>query len=145
MSSMVRISLIAALSATTVLASPAPVQAQDASEWDRNRANLVAEGPGRMAPQIARWERLYEDSRRRSGGEPNPQLSFIEYADFLNANPGFPDEEGLRASAEQRLRMEFTDPQLLLGFFAQHDPVTNYAKAHYALALMGPDRAAAER
>lgn len=111
--------------------------AQDAGEWDRNRANLVAEGPGPMAPQISQWETLWADRQA--------QRPFTEYAGFLLANPGFPDETTLRARAERRLREEFTDPQLLLDFFSDHDPVTNYAKAHYALALMGPDRAAAER
>ncbi|WP_236781499.1 lytic transglycosylase domain-containing protein [Aurantiacibacter gangjinensis] len=131
---MVRLPLIA-LAATLTL-SPAAF-AQDASEWDRNRAMLVADGPGPMAPQIARWERLWEDRQA--------QLPFTTYARFLLANPGFPDETTLRSRAEQRLREEFTDPQLLLQFFENVDPVTNYAKAHYALALMGPQRAEAQR
>ncbi|WAT18030.1 lytic transglycosylase domain-containing protein [Aurantiacibacter sp. MUD11] len=117
-------------------ASPAAF-AQDASEWDRNRAQLVAQQPGPMAAEIARWEQLWEDRQA--------QRPFTEYASFLMANPGFPDETTLRARAEQRLREEFTDPQLLLDFFADHDPVTNYAKAHYALALVGTDRDRAER
>ncbi len=99
MSSMVRHSLYALLAATATIA-PSIASAQDAGEWDRNRASLVAQQPGAMAGEIARWERLWEDSRRRSGGEPDPQISFTEYAGFLATNPGFPDEEALRASAE---------------------------------------------
>ncbi|MEL1250625.1 lytic transglycosylase domain-containing protein [Aurantiacibacter gilvus] len=131
---MVRLPLIALAAA---LPASSMVSAQDAGEWDRNRAQLVAQQPGPMADEISRWERLYADRQAA--------LPFTEYARFLLANPGFPDEETLRARAEQRLRSEFTDPQLLLDFFADHDPVTNYAKAHYALAMAGQDRAVAER
>ena len=135
MSSMVRSSLLfAALLA--VAAAPLPLAAQEASDWDRNRANLVAQGPGPMAREIARWQRLYAD--RQSA------LPFADYASFLAANPGFPDETTLRARAEERLRGEFVAPDTLLGFFATNPPVTNFAKAHYALALMGEDRARAE-
>ena len=132
MSSMVRTSIIA-LAAAASLAAPATAFAQSAADWDRARANLVAEGPGRMAPQIERWERLWADT--------SAQLSFGTYANFLLQNPGFPDEATLRARAERRLREEFVDPQMLLAFFADHDPVTNPARAHYAIALMGSDRA----
>ncbi|MFB0611100.1 lytic transglycosylase domain-containing protein [Aurantiacibacter poecillastricola] len=134
MSSMLRLPYIAIVAA---LAAPATALAQDASEWDRNRAQLVAQQPGPMAQEITRWERLWEDRQA--------QLPFREYADFLATNPGFPDETTLRARAEQRLREEFTEPGTLLRFFENEEPVTNYAKAHYALALMGRDREASER
>ncbi len=135
MSSMVRISLCFATLLATA-AAPLPVAAQDAAQWDRARANLVADGPGPMASEIARWERLYADREA--------QLPFFEYASFLVDNPGFPNETTLRARAEERLRNEFVQPQTLLAFFADNPPVTNFAKAHYALALLGTDRAKAE-
>lgn len=134
MSSMVRLPLVSLIAAMAV--SPSAF-AQDASEWDRNRAQLVAQQPGPMAAEISRWETLWEDRQA--------QRPFTDYASFLLTNPGFPDETALRARAEQRLREEFTEPGLLLRFFESEDPVTNYAKAHYALALMGEDRAAYER
>jgi soluble lytic murein transglycosylase len=139
MSSMLRNSLTTALVATAALAAAAPsaAQAQDAAEWDRNRASLVAQQPGPMAQEIARWERLWEDRQA--------QLPFAQYASFIAANPGFPEEDTLRARAEQRLRSEFTDPQMLLDFFAAREPVTNHARAHYALALMGSDRESSAR
>ena len=93
MSSMVRLPLLTL--AAVMAASPAAF-AQDAAEWDRNRAQLVAQQPGPMAAEIARWERLWEDRQA--------QLPFSDYATFLLANPGFPDETTLRARAEQRLR-----------------------------------------
>ena len=102
MSSMVRLPLIAIVAA---MAAPATSFAQDAGEWDRNRAQLVAQQPGPMAAQISRWERLWEDRQA--------QLPFAEYSSFLLANPGFPDETTLRARAEQRLRYPF--PACFLG------------------------------
>ncbi|WP_339390184.1 lytic transglycosylase domain-containing protein [Erythrobacter sp. EC-HK427] len=133
---MVRYSLLSA-AALAALATPFAANAQDARVWDENRASLRAEGPGPMAPQIQRWERLWADRQA--------QLPFTTYANFIIENPGFPDEATLRARAERRLREEFVDPALLMAFFAEVDPVTNYAKAHYALALMGTDREQAQR
>ncbi|WP_242447435.1 lytic transglycosylase domain-containing protein [Aurantiacibacter aquimixticola] len=134
---MVRFPLLTALAVTTALVAPLTVSAQDAREWDRNRANLVAEGPGRMAPLIAEWERLWNDR--------SAQLPFTTYARFITANPGFPDETTLRARAERRLQEEFVDPQTLLAFFRGSEPVTNHAKAHYALALIGENPQAAQQ
>lgn len=134
MSSMVRASFFSiALGAT--LALPVPVLAQDAGEWDTARASLVAEGPGPMAPEIMRWQQLFED---RSAALP-----FERYASFMLANPGFPDEATLRSRAEQRLRREFVPNESLLQFFDRFPPVTNFARAHYTLAQLGRDPAAA--
>ena len=134
MSSMVRPAFFAALAASA-LAMPQSVHAQQASDWDSARAALVAQGPGRMAPQIARWESLYADTQA--------QRPFADYANFLVANPGFPEEEHLRARAEERLRREFVDNAQLLAYFDRFPPVSNFSRAHYALALMGRDRQAA--
>jgi soluble lytic murein transglycosylase len=116
----------------SALALPVSADAQVASEWDRARASLVAEGPGPMADEIANWQVLYDDREA--------QLPFARYASFLLANPGFPDETRLRAQAETRLRREFVSSDMLLAYFTAHPPVTNFSKAHYALALMGSDR-----
>lgn len=120
----------------TALALAPAVQAQEAGDWDTARANLVAQAPGAMAREIATWQQLYED---RSAQQP-----FARYAGFLVANPGFPDEATLRARAEQRLRREFVPTETLLGYFDRFPPVTNFAKAHYAMALVGRDQARAE-
>ncbi len=132
MSSMVRPAILAiVLGGMSLL--PVSAGAQEASDWDNARASLVAEGPGPMAREIARWQDLYEDRQA--------QLPFERYASFLIANPGFPDETALRARAEERLRREFVPSETLLEYFALYPPVTNFSKAHYALALMGSDRA----
>src|SRR5690606_34555781 len=121
-------------------ALPSAVHAQEAewgaADWDGARANLVASQPGRMAGEIARWERLYADSSTR--------LPFQDYASFLLTNPGFPEEATLRGRAEQRLSGEFVPPESVLSYFAAHPPITNPAKAHYALALMGTNRQSAQ-
>jgi soluble lytic murein transglycosylase len=120
----------------SVLALAPQAHAQEAGEWDAARAQMVAQAPGPMARQIATWQQLYDD---RSGVQP-----FATYASFLVTNPGFPDESTLRARAEQRLRREFVPNETLLGFFDRFPPVTNFARAHYAMALVGTDPARAE-
>lgn len=143
MSSMVRPAIFA-IALSGALCMPVSAAAQDAAQWDNARANLVAEGPGPMSREISRWEQLYEDNARDSQRQPDPQLPFERYASFLVANPGFPDEMTLRARAEARLRKEFVPTEDLLEYFELYPPVTNFSKAHYALALMGSDRARSE-
>lgn len=133
MSSMVRSIALAVLFGSTLVA---PAYAQEAGEWESARAQLVAQGPGPMAREIATWQRLYED---RSGQQP-----FASYATFLVSNPGFPDESALRSRAEERLRREFVPNETLLAFFDRFPPVTNFARAHYAMALVATDPARAE-
>ncbi len=135
MSSMVRKAITIGLALGGV-AMPLSACAQEASDWDQARANLVANGPSQMAAEISRWERLRGDS--------DANLPFAQYASFLADNPGFPDEASIRARAEQRLRNEFVNRDELLAYFDQFPPVTNFSKAHYALAMMGRDRAAAQ-
>src|SRR5690606_33918552 len=89
MSSMVRYTLIAALLVSTA-GSAAPALAQ-AGEWGQQRASLVATQPsGEVIYAISRWEQL----------SASPRFTFEDYAGFLLANPGFPDESKLRGYAE---------------------------------------------
>jgi soluble lytic murein transglycosylase len=146
MSSMVRRTLIAALLTSAVVASPALAQeapqlaaaataAPAPQEWEAARAQLVARQPGPMAQAVDRWQQLVG----------NPNYSFADYARFVLACPGFPDEDKLRGYAEKRLATEYADPAQLIAFFDRNPPLTNPARAQYALALMSqrPDRAAA--
>lgn len=137
MSSMVRNSLLPAiaLSLAAGAAGPAvPAAAQNASDWDNARANLVAQAPGRMAGEIRRWEQLT--------GSAN--FTFSDYATFLLTNPGFPLEDRLRDYAERRLRTEFVPQERLLAYFAAHEPISNFARAHLAIAQMGGQPQAAQ-
>ncbi len=127
MSSMLSHAIPAAALALAFL--PLPVAAQSgwdtqAADWDAARASLVAQGPGRMAPEIARWEQLVA----------TPDLSFSDYATFLLRNPGLPQSERLRGFAEARLREEFVPQSQLAAFFDAYQPLTNNARAQYALA-----------
>jgi soluble lytic murein transglycosylase len=125
MSSMVRIQTLASLLLVPVLTASAPVQARDAESWDQARASLVASQPGQIAPAIDRWQRL----------SASPQFGFEEYASFLLSYPGFPFEAKMRGYAEAKLEQTAISPERITAFFDRFPPLTNPAKAQYALAL----------
>ncbi|WBY17904.1 lytic transglycosylase domain-containing protein [Erythrobacteraceae bacterium WH01K] len=126
MSSMTRIPLYAAtLAATTALFAPAQAAAQNAAGWDSARASLVAQQPVRMADAVNRWEYLIGQR----------DLSFDQYAGFLLTYPDFPQAETLQERAENALDNATPTPQQLVAFFDALPPVTNSARARYALAL----------
>jgi soluble lytic murein transglycosylase len=130
MSSMPRIPLIP-LALSVVITASAPLAAEDqAAEWDRARANLIATQPGQMAQAVDRWQQL----------QASPQFAFSDYAGFLLRYPGFPDQEKLQAYAEARLDSEPIDSGRLVAYFDRFPPVTNPARAQYALALTALNR-----
>ncbi len=114
-----------ALMAGTAMAFPAPVLAQDAAAWDRARNDLVAQSPGRMAQAIGQWEYLVGQDK----------LAFDQYANFIAGHPGFPRQALLQSRAEQALDREAVTPEKLVAFFDRNPPISNGAKARYALAL----------
>lgn len=124
MSSMVRMPLLWLVMMPALTAS-APVSAQDAADWDRARASLVASQPTQMTYAIQRWQQLSGSS----------QLSFDDYAGFLVTYPGFPQEARLRGYAEAALARGAYDSQRVVSFFDKFPPQTNPARAQYALAL----------
>ncbi len=107
------------------LALPAIAQAQDAASWDQARRNLVAQGPGRMAPVISQWEYLT--------GRDN--LGFSDYANFVTSFPDFPKAEILRRRAEAALERSSPASEQLVSYFAKLPPLTNPARGRHALAL----------
>src|SRR5687768_6634052 len=107
MSSMVRNSLLFAVLASTAFAAT-PALAQD------GRAGLVAAQPSAISYAISRWEQL----------SANPGYSFEDYASFLLAYPGWPDEDKLRGHAEGRLAEEYVSPERLVAYFDRFPPVT---------------------
>ena len=121
MSSMVRNTLISAALLSTFLAAPALAQEE------AGRASLVAtQASPQAAFAVNRWEQL----------SASPLFTFQDYAGFLLANPGFPDESKLRGYAEARLTEEFVGNQQLLAFFDRYPPQTGNGRAQYAIALM---------
>jgi soluble lytic murein transglycosylase len=123
MSSMSR--KIASLGLLALVSLSAPAQCQDGSEWDRARAELVASQPGSIGAAIERWKVLV-----RGGG-----ATFDDYAGFLLAYPGFPDQAKMRVAAEGLLANAAEPPSRTVAFFDRFAPVTNPARAHFALAL----------
>ncbi len=93
-------------------------------------SDLVARQPGAIDAAIARWEVL-QASRTHA---------FADYAGFVLANPTFPRSEILRLRAEAALENEAPLQAELLRFFDAHPPLTNPARARYALALASAGR-----
>ncbi|RNJ64411.1 MAG: lytic transglycosylase domain-containing protein [Porphyrobacter sp. IPPAS B-1204] len=106
--------------------APLPAAAQDFSGND----NLVARQPTAIDAAVARWEVL-QASRTHS---------FADYAGFVLAYPSFPRIEILRLRAEAALENEAPPQADLLRYFDAHPPLTNPARARYALALAAVQR-----
>jgi soluble lytic murein transglycosylase len=121
---------LAAVLLMAMVGLSAPAQCQDGAEWDRARAALKALAPGAIAPAITRWRQL-------TGTE---NLGFDAYAGFVLAWPGFPQEEALRRAAEKSLAIQNIDTARQVAFFDRFPPLTNPARASYALALAAQGR-----
>jgi soluble lytic murein transglycosylase len=115
----------AALVLLTMVCLSVPAQCQDGSEWDRARAALIASQPTGMAQAITRWQAL----------TASDSFGFSDYAGFVLAYPGFPDEAKLRAAAEKSLDRGGADWARIAAYFDRFAPLTNPGRAHYALAL----------
>ena len=120
----------AALPSSGVMAETQPSAEAEAAVWDEARTSMVARQPSQIARAIERWETL----------RTNDNLGFEDYAGFVLAYPGFPQEERLRTRAEGRLADELVAPERLIAFFDANPPLTNPARARYALALAGEGR-----
>jgi soluble lytic murein transglycosylase len=128
MSSMVRVSTVLLLLSAATATSPA--LAQDGSEWDQARARLISSQRGSIGQAIERWKLLSTSSR----------FTFGDYSTFLLTYPGFPDEAKLRGYAEAALERESPSPSTVAAFFDRFPPLTNPARARYALALASLQR-----
>ena len=114
-----------ALMAGSMLAIPTVAQAQDAP-----RNYMVAQQPGAIDRAIGQWEYLTKQNN----------LPFASYANFVTSYPDFPKQEVLRRRAEAALESDAPTPQTLVAFFDRFPPLTNSARARYALALASLDR-----
>ncbi len=133
MSSMDRFPLpLIALFAIPAMAVATPACSQDAASWDQARQQMIAKAPTRMNQAISRWEQLTASSNRNAG--------FDAYAGFVLSYPDFPKEALLRLRAENSLDNEPVDAGRLIAFFDVNPPLTNSAKARYALALASVQR-----
>lgn len=114
--------------ASTALTSSVPLAAQ--APADNARAQMVSVQPGAGAASVARWQFLVGNDR----------MGFADYAGFVLANPGFPREEVLRRSAENALERDAPSPEQIVAFFDSNPPLTNPARARFALALSAQQR-----
>jgi len=133
MSSMVRAT--SSLVLLMLVLAAAPAQCQDVNEWDRARARLVGAQPASITQAIARWQSLSKSD----------SYTFDDYAGFLLAYPGFPEEGKLRAYAERALASSYADAGRVVAFFDRFEPVSNPARAQYALSLAALRRPEASR
>ena len=128
MSSMLRASSVLLLLWGATLSVPA--RCQDGREWDQARAQLAASQRGTMGQAIERWKLLTTSDR----------FGFSDYAGFLLSYPGFPMEEKLRGYAEAALDRDAVDAPRLIAYFEKFPPLTNPARARYAVALAAMQR-----
>jgi soluble lytic murein transglycosylase len=103
----------------------------DGSAWDRARAQLISQGQGPMARAIEQWK-LFDSGAR---------FSFAAYSGFITTYPGLPEEDRFRRAAEATLDHEVPLPETIVAFFDRFPPLTNPARAQYALALRAVGRA----
>ncbi len=127
MSSMVRTTIASLLLCLAFAPLPALSQTAelDGAEWDQARAQQRASQPGNMAQSIQRWKLLTSSDR----------FSFTEYSSFMLTYPGFPEEAKLRNWAERALSRDYPEPGRVAAYFDRFSPVTNHARAQYAVAL----------
>jgi len=116
--------LLSALAVPALMASVA-CHANDGTDWDQARATLIASQPTAMSAAVQRWQQLSASDR----------FGFSDYAGFLLTFPRFPDEEKVRRYAEKSLERSYVEPASLVAFFDRVPPLTNPARAQYALAL----------
>lgn len=120
---------LASLALGVALSISAPAQCQDGNAWDAAHARLLASAPGTMSSAIAQW-RVLQNAAQGAG-----RLRFNDAAGFVLAWPGFPDEAKLRLAAEKDLASQAIDPGRIVAFFDRFPPLSNPARARYALAL----------
>jgi soluble lytic murein transglycosylase len=128
MSSMLRATTLSLLLFMGI--SSVPARCQDGGEWDRARQQLISTQRGSIGQAIERWQQLGASDR----------FFFADYAGFLLAYPGFPDEAKLRGYAEKALDRESPEPTRIVAFFDRYPPQGNSARARYALALAALQR-----
>lgn len=120
------------------LAASVACQASDAdggaSAWDAARAQLIAQSQGPMAQAISRWQMLTSSDR----------FGFNDYAGFILSYRGFPDEDKLRRYAETALDRQSGEASSVVAYFDKVPPLTNPARAQYALALKALGRPQAD-
>ncbi len=82
-----------------------------------------------LARKILIWERLRQ---------PDPNASFAEIADFMAANPDWPDQNKLQRRAEEAIT-DKTPSVAVLTWFKERRPLSGDGKARFGEALLASD------
>jgi len=141
LSSMVaRLSLSALLIASAAAASTPQVQSILPASVQPTSAPVAAAAPppraqstaddAAIAQAVAQWKALRQTD----------SLPFSSYAGFLIRNPGFPGEQAMRRTAENRIIPGQTSPSEVNAFFERFPPLTNVGQARHADALLAAGR-----
>lgn len=109
--------------AAALVGHATPTLAQSADARPSN--TMLAQQPRGIESAISRWEFLQAERG----------LTFADYADFAKTYPTFPRMAILQLRAEAALDSEAPSSEQLLAFFDTLAPLTNSARARYALAL----------
>jgi soluble lytic murein transglycosylase len=127
---MIRFSLFAlAISASAMATASVPLAAQ-AGASEAARMQLVARAPTRISAAVDQWKFL----------SANDRMDFGAYAGFVLAYPDFPRLSIIRTHAEEALERDAVPPEQLAAYFDRQPPLTNPARARYALALAALQR-----
>ena len=122
---------LTAMALVALTLASAPAQCQDGNEWDIARARLLAAAPDSIAGAVQQWQALTQSPTA---------AGFDTLAGFLLAYPDFPDSTRLRLATERAATQTQIDPARLLAYFDRFPPLTNPARARYALALAADGR-----
>ncbi|WP_298467218.1 lytic transglycosylase domain-containing protein [uncultured Erythrobacter sp.] len=123
--------VLAAVAAACVTALATPSSAQLSGGSGGN--TMVAQQPRAIGSAISMWEYLQETRN----------LGFAEYANFALAHPEFPRTDIIRLRAEGALENEAPSSAALIQYFSAQPPLTNTARARYALSLASEQRSEA--
>lgn len=127
--------LVATMASAATTAS-APQTAPNVT-WQAVQERLAA-----SANDEARTRDAIENWRRIASSDSH---DFSVYANFLTANPGWPEESKLRTYAERRVDADVNEPAVILAFFEKFPARTAQGKAIHSLTLARMGRQDAAR
>ncbi len=107
---------------------------QGSLDWSETQTRLLKTADQAILAEVDEWKRL----------RTSDSLGFSDYARFVMAHPGWPDESRMRGLAERAVSAQ-TSPTEAIAFFRQFPPRTATGGARYALALMSAGKSVEAR
>lgn len=137
-----KIAAWALIAFVVVFASPAPSLGAGVSAEDARKLKTGLESVDKGNIRKARaYTKIIKDSLARKIlvwarlSKPDPNASFAEIADFMAANPDWPNQRQLRRRAEEAIT-DKVPPEKLLAWFGAHPPLSGDGKGRYGEALL---------